>query len=169
MTLEMMRDFGVESSYEGATINIEPQKYRSLEYRVESDWSSASYLFEIVALSDNAELELTYFTDKNLQADAELKDFCYQFGVAAELDDEVLLIKSTNRHYKEIEHNFIQHPDLTQTIAVICAGKGISIKYKGLKTLHIKETDRVAALRNCLLYTSPSPRDATLSRMPSSA
>ena len=26
-----------------------------------------------------------------------------------------------------------------------------------------------AALNSCLLYTSPSPRDATLSRMPSSA
>ena len=28
---------------------------------------------------------------------------------------------------------------------------------------------RVSALGPCLLYTSPSPRDATLSRMPSSA
>ena len=27
----------------------------------------------------------------------------------------------------------------------------------------------VERLQNCLLYTSPSPRDATLSRMPSSA
>ena len=27
----------------------------------------------------------------------------------------------------------------------------------------------VAAIKICLLYTSPSPRDATLSRMPSSA
>ena len=27
----------------------------------------------------------------------------------------------------------------------------------------------VKLLENCLLYTSPSPRDATLSRMPSSA
>ena len=27
----------------------------------------------------------------------------------------------------------------------------------------------VVVLENCLLYTSPSPRDATLSRMPSSA
>ena len=39
-----------------------------------------------------------------------------------------------------------------------------------------KEAERQAALkeeavafRTCLLYTSPSPRDATLSRMPSSA
>ena len=27
----------------------------------------------------------------------------------------------------------------------------------------------LATFNNCLLYTSPSPRDATLSRMPSSA
>ena len=27
----------------------------------------------------------------------------------------------------------------------------------------------LALIKNCLLYTSPSPRDATLSRMPSSA
>ena len=30
-------------------------------------------------------------------------------------------------------------------------------------------TDRIIEVRSCLLYTSPSPRDATLSRMPSSA
>ena len=29
--------------------------------------------------------------------------------------------------------------------------------------------ERKALLQRCLLYTSPSPRDATLSRMPSSA
>ena len=31
------------------------------------------------------------------------------------------------------------------------------------------ESDLVAPVKACLLYTSPSPRDATLSRMPSSA
>ena len=33
----------------------------------------------------------------------------------------------------------------------------------------LQEGGRVALLERCLLYTSPSPRDATLSRMPSSA
>ena len=33
----------------------------------------------------------------------------------------------------------------------------------------ITEEERAAVYNNCLLYTSPSPRDATLSRMPSSA
>ena len=31
------------------------------------------------------------------------------------------------------------------------------------------EVKNVTLFRDCLLYTSPSPRDATLSRMPSSA
>ena len=31
------------------------------------------------------------------------------------------------------------------------------------------DSDSEAKFRHCLLYTSPSPRDATLSRMPSSA
>ena len=34
---------------------------------------------------------------------------------------------------------------------------------------YINIPDPVLELYNCLLYTSPSPRDATLSRMPSSA
>ena len=40
----------------------------------------------------------------------------------------------------------------------------------GLADLGVKKADRVLGMMyNCLLYTSPSPRDATLSRMPSSA
>ena len=31
------------------------------------------------------------------------------------------------------------------------------------------DSDKSGRYSNCLLYTSPSPRDATLSRMPSSA
>ena len=40
---------------------------------------------------------------------------------------------------------------------------------RGVRELSGGEAKRVALARSCLLYTSPSPRDATLSRMPSSA
>ena len=51
-------------------------------------------------------------------------------------------------------------------IAIVIGGgnifRGVSAASKGI--------DRVQAdYMGCLLYTSPSPRDATLSRMPSSA
>ena len=35
--------------------------------------------------------------------------------------------------------------------------------------LYFKTREKAVLARGCLLYTSPSPRDATLSRMPSSA
>ena len=52
--------------------------------------------------------------------------------------------------------------------------EGIFIDPVDLKNLKILETNEDIDLSNnnfliCLLYTSPSPRDATLSRMPSSA
>ena len=41
----------------------------------------------------------------------------------------------------------------------------------GTKEMHLLFSDEVTTqlYLDCLLYTSPSPRDATLSRMPSSA
>ena len=45
---------------------------------------------------------------------------------------------------------------------------GDSITYRGTFITDLEST-MVANGKTCLLYTSPSPRDATLSRMPSSA
>lgn len=148
MTLQMMETFGVLSSYEGDRIVIQPQTYKSIAYTVESDWSSASYLFAIAALSKDSEIILSHFSNEGLQADAKIMEFCHQFGVEATLgNDKTLRLKSSDHYASSIDHNFITHPDLTQTIAVICAAKGISINYSGLKTLYIKETDRVEALK----------------------
>ncbi|HEX6892438.1 MAG TPA: 3-phosphoshikimate 1-carboxyvinyltransferase, partial [Chryseolinea sp.] len=44
--------------------------------------------------------------------------------------------------------DFTHCPDLAQTVAVICAAKGINAKFTGLESLRIKETDRIAALQN---------------------
>ena len=43
--------------------------------------------------------------------------------------------------------------------------------YANVFTVHYPDEEREAArpLRTCLLYTSPSPRDLSTSRMPSSA
>ena len=58
--------------------------------------------------------------------------------------------------------DFIKCPDLAQTIAVICGGLGVQGLFTGLKTLRIKETDRIAALQNELakmqVYLSALPK-----------
>ena len=54
------------------------------------------------------------------------------------------------------------------TIGLQNMTRGKIILKKGTKVAHISAANIVPPML-CLLYTSPSPRDATLSRMPSSA
>ena len=70
--------------------------------------------------------------------------------------------------------------EITQTRVLIVgagpAGLGVSLALKqaGVTDQLVVDAREVGAAfkawpKGCLLYTSPSPRDATLSRMPSSA
>ena len=57
--------------------------------------------------------------------------------------------------------------DQPWVIPLVWAGTAISFLFLYPATYNLLEIP--AVLKPCLLYTSPSPRDATLSRMPSSA
>ena len=58
----------------------------------------------------------------------------------------------------------VQFQIIKDTIIVISPISGGPSQRKG-----IQAGDKIVKVDTCLLYTSPSPRDATLSRMPSSA
>lgn len=147
MTLKLMKTFGVDASFENNKIIVTPQRYTSIPFTVESDWSSASYHYAIAAIADDAEIELEYFKEVSTQADSVIQTFCEQLGVTSQLDGNTLKLRSTKSHIRNLEHDFITHPDIAQTISAIAAAKNITVKYRGLKTLAIKETDRVAALQ----------------------
>ncbi|MBC7863541.1 MAG: 3-phosphoshikimate 1-carboxyvinyltransferase, partial [Bacteroidia bacterium] len=48
-------------------------------------------------------------------------------------------------------YDFSDCPDIAQTLAVVCAAKKVKAELTGLKTLRVKETDRILALQNELL------------------
>lgn len=146
MTLDLMQAFGIESETIDHGLHIPHQSYDTKDYTVESDWSSASYHYAIAAIAKDARISLNYFKRDSLQADAEIQSFCSQFGVQSTLVNNQLDIRSTNKYVAEMQHDFLSHPDIAQTVSAICAANNIKIDYKGLKTLFIKETDRVGAL-----------------------
>lgn len=146
MTLSIMRQFGVESTFDENIISISKQTYISQDYIVESDWSSASYHFALVALAKEGNIRLEYLLEDSLQGDSIIRNFCESFGVQCINEESHISLSKKNINAMNIAHDFMTHPDLAQTIAVIAAGLNMQAKYKGLKTLFIKETDRVAAL-----------------------
>lgn len=147
MTASLMRQFGAFVDFTDTGINIPHQNYRATTITVESDWSAASYWFAFTALANEAEITLPNITLESLQGDRVITDIMNKLGVRTELKGSDLLLTKKS-HENEITWNFTDCPDLAQTVAVVCAAKGIVGKFTGLESLRIKETDRIKALQN---------------------
>ena len=155
MTLELLQEIGVETSFIDKTIVVKPKTQNPTQKTivVESDWSSASYLYSIIALSEvGTQIELSSFKENSLQGDAVLAKIYQQMGVETHYKKgNITLIKNSKIINQNINLNLNSAPDIAQTIAVTAFGLGISCELTGLQTLKIKETDRLEALQNELL------------------
>lgn len=149
MTLNLMKHFGAEHTWEGDTIKVGHQKYQENAYTIEADWSAASYWYSIVALSEdkNAKIELVGLRKKSNQGDSVLVELMNQLGVQSTFtENSVILTKKEAQ--SSVVWDFSDCPDIAQTISVVCAAKGISAELTGLESLRIKETDRIDAIKN---------------------
>ena len=149
MTLGLMAHFGVKHIWEGNTIRVQAQKYQARPYRVEADWSAASYYYSLAAISESCELQLDGLYPDSFQGDSVLQDLYQHFGVKTTFNDTGLLLeKSASAEVPAmLEYNFLTCPDIAQTVAVTCAAVGTQGLFSGLETLRIKETDRIAAVK----------------------
>ena len=148
MTLSLMKNFGIKYKWNKNKIKITNQKYLSGSYKIESDWSAASYWYSIVSINDHIRsLKLIGLRKNSFQGDKIIADIMKNIGVYTRFErDGISLIKNSNlESTKEI--NFKNCPDLAQTILVIAAVKKIKLKLKGLESLKIKETDRLIAMK----------------------
>ena len=151
MTLEQMKCFGVDyqADWDNKTITILASKYKSTTYKIESDWSGASYWYSLVAMADDAEIELLGLKQNSLQGDSAIVNIMESLGVKSIFTGNGVLLTKIPAQQK-LEWDFTDCPDLAQTVAVCCAVKNIELTMTGLESLKIKETDRVLALREQL-------------------
>ncbi|WP_100609951.1 3-phosphoshikimate 1-carboxyvinyltransferase [Confluentibacter lentus] len=150
MTLALLDEIGVETSFIGNTINVKPSAHnpKPKTLTVESDWSSASYYFSIVALCDiGTEISLSSYKEHSLQGDSLLVDIYKHFGVTSTFKNNTVTLKKESINLEPLTLNLQNAPDIAQTIAVTCFGLGIACDLTGLHTLKIKETDRLVALK----------------------
>ena len=149
MTIEMMRKFGIDVHRDGRDIFVQPSEYQDVEYTIESDWTCASYWYEIVAFSENCRARLRNLHLDSKQGDAIVAKWFENFGVKSIQDgDDVIITQVETRHGMSlpIQIDFINNPDLYPTIAATCAGLGVGAQFTGLRNLKHKESDRVAAM-----------------------
>ncbi|MFV8331873.1 3-phosphoshikimate 1-carboxyvinyltransferase [Flavobacterium sp. GSP14] len=149
MTLALLNDLDIKTSFEGNIITVYPkQEVASTVMTVESDWSSASYFFSIVALSKNSTISLRSYKQTSLQGDSALVEIYKQMGVDTHFQgNRMTLVKQSDFKLENLDLDLNNTPDIAQTIVVTCLGLGIGCHLTGLHTLKIKETDRLEALR----------------------
>ncbi|MCA0228822.1 MAG: 3-phosphoshikimate 1-carboxyvinyltransferase [Bacteroidetes bacterium] len=148
MTLQQMVAFGAtfEANWEQKIIHVPAQKYTPTHYQVESDWSGASYWYSVVALAEQAEVELLGLKENSLQGDSAIVDIMRHMGVESTFTAQGVLLTKIPAQ-EAFAWDFTDCPDLAQTVAACAVAKGITVTMTGIESLKIKETDRVAALQ----------------------
>lgn len=150
MTIGIMRDFGARVEWRGDdTLVVEHGGYVPASYVVESDWSAASYWYEIMALCGDADARvvLSGLRQRSLQGDRGIADVFALLGVATEYVDGAVILTKCDAKLSALDLDMVDMPDLAQTLVVTCCMMGLPFHITGLQTLKIKETDRIVALQ----------------------
>ncbi len=152
MTMSLMRAFGADVEWaDERTIRVFPKPYRPTSYGVESDWSAASYWYELVALA-GGEMFMPRLYRDSVQGDSRVREFFESLGVKTEFTaGGAKIYKERGRcgrnEQEPLVLNLVEQPDLAQTLVCTCAFMGKAFYFTGLQSLKIKETDRIKALR----------------------
>lgn len=156
LTLWMMREFGADADWtEMDTVTVNPKPYIQRPYTIESDWSAASYWYEMLALCGGSEssIKLTGLYDGSKQGDSVVKYIFSLLGIKTIFESKeeghatTVTLKKVPCMLPRLDYDFISSPDLAQTIVVTCVMRDIPFRFTGLASLRIKETDRIEALK----------------------
>ncbi len=153
MTLKMMQEFRVYGQWQKNSISVSKQNYHvksetDYAYKVEADWSSASYWYAIATLCDEVDFYIEGLKYRNLQGDAMVADIFSFFGIKTKYTQNGIHLSKIKAKKEHFGFDFSDCPDLVQTVAVVVSALKIPSLFNGIRTLKIKETDRVLALKN---------------------
>ncbi len=156
LTLQLMRDFGAQADWStDNSITVSPGGYRDVPFTVESDWSAASYWYQIMALHSmkneklkmkSSEIELLGLFPQSYQGDSRGAEVFSRLGIKTEYTERGVRLIKSGTPVEYLEEDMVDIPDLAQTFVVTCCLMNIPFRFTGLQSLKIKETDRITAL-----------------------
>jgi len=151
MTQSLMKKAGAEVNIKGNAMVIKEGKYNEFDFAsiAEPDWSAAAFWYQVAAFAPEVHIILKELSSESVQGDSVLPEIYEKLGVkSAFTKNGLMLTRSEKPAVSEFDYDFTECPDLAQAVIVTCAALGIKGRFTGLKTLRVKETDRIEALRN---------------------
>jgi len=148
MTLDTMQWFGITVAFDEHldTFEVLPQKYKPTKYNVEGDWSSASYLLALGALS--GEVTVNSLDMESLQGDRMLVSFLQEMGTPVTMGRNSIIVRQSK--LKAVKADLSDCIDLLPTVAVLAAVAEGTSEFTGIERARIKESDRITAVKEGL-------------------
>lgn len=149
MTLALMARYGVKTEWRENVIHVPAGEYTALDFKVEADWSAASYWWAMQAIVPQSRISLKGLEPQSLQGDSRIAELMSQMGVTGNWCGRYLDLRSNGgvgcccSTFADLSGT----PDIAQTLVVMLCLMGHPFRITGLRTLRIKETDRLEALR----------------------
>ena len=96
-------------------IHIKEQQYKAKDIRIENDWSAVTFWLEIVAIAEQAQIELNGICKNSWQGDVKALSIYSKLGVNYRFDNnQLILFKEPKKTYQTTK--LIKTPDLAQAI-----------------------------------------------------
>tara|TARA_B100000700_G_scaffold307742_1_gene384567 strand:- start:37 stop:1209 length:1173 start_codon:yes stop_codon:yes gene_type:complete len=143
MTLKLMREFGIKSSWKNNIIKIQSQNYLPIDYTVEADWSAASFWFEIASLSESCKIKLNGLNQNTIQGDIKAIEIFKHLGVNSKFENKKLILTKNKDLNPQSSYDLLDNPDVYQALRCSLFGLNRSSDFVGIVTLKDKETNRI--------------------------
>ncbi len=143
MTLAVLKDFGIEYSFENNEFKLIKNSYHSNDCTVEGDWSNAAFWLCAGALSDQG-IKVTNLNFNSTQGDKKIIDILKDFGADVKVDSNSATIKKSI--LKGITVNASDIPDLVPIICVVASVASGVTTITNAERLRIKESDRIKSV-----------------------
>lgn len=147
MTINLLQQMGIQVEQSKWGYNVRPQQIIPKMVWVEKDWSAASYLYLLMALSGEEECRIDGLKKLSLQGDAIVSEYFEMLGISSFFDPEGVVLKRNNKRVAHLELDLRSFPDLAPAMAVTAAGLGVHLILSGLDTLVLKESNRLLAIK----------------------
>ena len=146
LTIDIMTSCGAKVHWTDVdTIKVEPKRYEATQRMIEND-------------CQEAQITMKGLSESSKQGDSVVRYLFSLLGIktafikeSADNDMAKVVLSKDKKKVSMLHYDFINAPDLAQTMVVACVAMGIPFRFTGLSTLKIKETNRITALQSELL------------------
>jgi len=144
ITADILRTFGAQVTRDGNTINVRSGRPECAEYRVEGDYSSASYWFAAAAATKGT-MRVRGLAVPTAQGDAGFLDVLSAMGCAIEVGDGEIVVTGPEK-LRGGTFDCNETPDVVPTLAAIAPLAESRVEIVNVANLRVKESDRLATV-----------------------